>query len=105
VKLWFNYILYNTEFFIIGFFNEFEFIGAAATFYLIPSGRCGKNRNFTIFLDSVADFRYHLIQLQDENLAPFWGGSGKPAPKKGSAEFLKKEGEGRRQETQIWHRR
>ena len=44
-------------------------------------------------------------QLQDENLAPFWGGSGKPAPKKGSAEFLKKEGEGRRQETQIWHRR
>jgi hypothetical protein len=46
-----------------------------------------------------------FIQLQDENLAPFWGGSGKPAPKKGSAEFLKKEGEGRRQETQIWHRR
>jgi hypothetical protein len=44
-------------------------------------------------IDSIDSFIHSFIQLQDENLAPFWGGSGKPAPKKGSAEFLKKEGE------------
>ena len=27
-------------------------------------GRCGKKRNFTIFLNFVADFRYHLAVYQ-----------------------------------------
>jgi hypothetical protein len=54
-------------------------------------GGAGKIETSLFFsIHSVADFRYHLIQLQDENLAPFWGGSGKPAPKKGSSEVLKK---------------
>ena len=34
---------------------------AASAIVIGIAGRCGKNRNFTIFLDSVADFRDHLI--------------------------------------------